>query len=385
MKYKEYLMEDVLEAIIDYRDKTPQKSEMGIPTLSAKTVKNNSINYGDCYFISEDEYKRFMVRGFPQVGDILLTTEAPLGQVARLDRDDVALAQRLITLRGKRGVLDNDYLLYFLQSPHGQALLKARETGTTVTGIKQAEFRKIVIELPDYDVQRKICSILRSIDDKIVVNRKINDNLQQQAMALFDKLFPYTINDELPAGWSIGTVGDIVDIHDSKRIPLSGPQRAKMEKRIYPYYGATSVMDFVDEYIFDGKYLLLSEDGTVADDAGYPILQYVWGQFWVNNHAHVLTGRCGFTVESLFLLFKKTPVTSIITGAVQLKISQAKLRSLKIVVPPQSELDAFDELIQPFFSQIRQIQEQNKRLTELRDALLPKLMSGEIDVSDIDI
>lgn len=177
MKYKEYLMEEVLEAIIDYRGKTPQKSETGIPTLSAKTVKNNFINYADCYFISEEEYKRFMVRGFPKVGDILLTTEAPLGQVARLDRDGVALAQRLITLRGKHGVLDNDYLLYFLQSPHGQALLKARETGTTVTGIKQAEFRKIVIELPEYSVQRKICSILRSIDDKIVTNNKINDNL----------------------------------------------------------------------------------------------------------------------------------------------------------------------------------------------------------------
>lgn len=137
------------------------------------------------------------------------------------------------------------------------------------------------------------------------VNKAANDNLQQQAQALFDQYFPYTIEDELPAGWSIGTVGDIVDIHDSKRIPLSGPQRAKMEKRTYPYYGATSVMDFVDEYLFDGKYLLLSEDGSVADEAGYPILQYVWGQFWVNNHAHVLTGRRSFTVESLYLLFKK--------------------------------------------------------------------------------
>lgn len=69
---------------------------------------------------------------------------------------------------------------------------------------------------------------------------------------------------------------EIVEIHDSKRIPLSGTQRAKMKKRIYPYYGAASLMDYIDEYIFDGKYLLLGEDGTVVDDAGYPILQYVW-------------------------------------------------------------------------------------------------------------
>ena len=85
-----------------------------------------------------------------------------------------------------------------------------------------------------------------------------------------------------------------------------------MEKKIYPYYGAASLMDLVDNYIFDGKYLLLGEDGTVVDDAGYPILQYVWGQFWVNNHAHILTGRLGYDVESLYMLFKQTPVKSIV-------------------------------------------------------------------------
>lgn len=177
MEYKEYLMEDALAAIIDYRGKTPQKSEHGIPTLSAKSVKNNYINYSECYHISADEYKRFMVRGFPQKGDILLTTEAPMGMVARLDRDDVAIAQRLLTLRGKEGILDNDYLLYLLQSPYGQGLLKAKETGTTVTGIKQAEFRKIVIKLPDFITQKKISSILTAIDSKIACNTKINDNL----------------------------------------------------------------------------------------------------------------------------------------------------------------------------------------------------------------
>lgn len=177
MEFKEYTMEDALEAIIDYRGKTPKKSTTGIPTLSAKTVKNNYINYSECYFISIDEYERFMVRGFPKKGDILLTTEAPLGMTARLDRDDVAIAQRLLTLRGKKDVLDNDYLLYLLQSPYGQALLKAKETGTTVTGIKQAEFRKIVVKLPDIGIQKKVSSILRSIDVKIETNTQINDNL----------------------------------------------------------------------------------------------------------------------------------------------------------------------------------------------------------------
>lgn len=217
------------------------------------------------------------------------------------------------------------------------------------------------------------------------VIKAVNDNLQQQASVLYGKFFPYTVTDELPAAWRVGTIGEIIEIHDSKRIPLSGAQRAKMEKRIYPYYGAASLMDYVDEYIFDGKYLLLGEDGTVVDDAGYPVLQYVWGQFWVNNHAHILTGKLGFNVESLLLLFKRTPVKSIVTGAVQPKISQANLRSIPVVIPPRSELDAFNELIHPLFDQIRQNQDQSKSLAALRDTLLPKLMSGEIDVSDIQL
>lgn len=177
MNFNEHLMEDILAAIIDYRGKTPAKAETGIPTLSAKSVKNNHIDYSECYHISSDEYKRFMVRGFPQIGDILITTEAPMGVVARLDRDDVALAQRLLTLRGKPGILDNDYLMYLLQSPYGQSLLKEKETGTTVTGIKQAAFRKIMVRIPEYDIQKKVSSILRSLDDKIVINNQINDNL----------------------------------------------------------------------------------------------------------------------------------------------------------------------------------------------------------------
>lgn len=158
-----------------------------------------------------------------------------------------------------------------------------------------------------------------------------------------------------------------------------------MEKKIYPYYGAASLMDYVDNYIFDGKYLLLGEDGTVVDDKGYPILQYVWGQFWVNNHAHILTGKLGFNVESLMLLFKQTAVKSIVTGAVQPKISQANLRSIPIVIPPESELASFNALIEPLYAQFRLNQEQNIALSSLRDTLLPKLMSGEIDVSDIQL
>ena len=263
--------------------------------------------------------------------------------------------------------------------------INSMDSGSAIPSTDRYEIYGIEVDLPEIDEQKRVVALLECFDEKLVINRNINENLQQQAAALYGKYFPYATTDELPVGWRVGTVGDIVEIHDSKRIPLSGAQRAKMEKRIYPYYGAASLMDYVDEYIFDGKYLLLGEDGTVVDEYGYPILQYVWGKFWVNNHAHILTGKLGFNVESLWLLFKRTPVKSIVTGAVQPKISQANLRSVQVVIPPQNELDIFNELIRPMFGQIRQHQEQNNTLTAMRDALLPKLMSGEVDISAIQI
>ena len=177
MRFNTYVMENALESIIDYRGKTPRKSETGIVTLSAKSVRDGDIDYSQSYFISEAEYKRFMVRGFPKRGDVLLTTEAPLGVLARLDREDIAIAQRLLTLRGKEGVLDTGYLYYYLRSPIGQAKLRERESGTTVTGIKQAEFRKIIINIPDIEVQKKIASVLEVLDKRIDNNKKINENL----------------------------------------------------------------------------------------------------------------------------------------------------------------------------------------------------------------
>lgn len=273
---------------------------------------------------------------------------------------------------------DKHFLYYLLKNLH----LNNYSSGTSQPLITQSTLSKIPCKIPSLQKQHIIGATLYLLDKKIEKNNEINDNLLQQASILYSKYFQYDITDALPAGWRVGTVGEIVEIHDSKRVPLSGAQRVKMKKRTYPYYGAASLMDYVDEYIFDGKYLLLGEDGTVVDDAGYPILQYVWGQFWVNNHAHILTGKLGFNVESLFLLFKRTPVKSIVTGAVQPKISQTNLCSIQVVVPPQLELDAFNELIRPLFDQIRQNQDQNKALISLRDELLPKLISGQITLGD---
>lgn len=208
--WKESKLIDVLDELIDYRGKTPNKTESGIPLITAKIVKDGGLlTYNE--FISESDYDSWMVRGFPKKGDLVLTTEAPLGEVALLSGDKVALAQRIVTLRGKKDVLDTAFLKYFFQSEVGQLRLHQRATGSTVLGIKQSELRKVNILYPNFTEQQKIASILSSLDEKIETNRKINIRLEELAQALFKSWFidfePF--GGKMPEDWEEGKLGDI--------------------------------------------------------------------------------------------------------------------------------------------------------------------------------
>jgi type I restriction enzyme S subunit len=135
--------EDCMARIIDYRGKTPKKSDFGVPLVTAKIIKNGRILWEkNPEFIPEENYERWMRRGLPRSGDIVMTMEAPLGEVAQLDQRKVALAQRIITLRGKEGFLDNTFLKYLIQSHYFQWKLRARSTGTTVTGRSKVSFER---------------------------------------------------------------------------------------------------------------------------------------------------------------------------------------------------------------------------------------------------
>ena len=283
---------------------------------------------------------------------------------------------------------DKDFLYYVLADDDFFTYSMATSKGTKMPRGDKTSIMQYEVPLIDLQVQKKIASVLKALDEKIKLNNEINNNLEQQAKALYKDWFfdfsPFSTEGNLPDGWHLGTVGDIIQLHDSKRVPLSGSERDKMEK-IYPYYGATSLMDYVDNYLFDGIYLLLGEDGTVVDRLGFPILQYVYGQFWVNNHAHIITGKEGFSVEELYLFFSLTNIKSIVTGAVQQKVSQQNLKKVPAIIPSEQALSAFDEIIQPIFAQIRNLRDENANLSQLRDTLLPKLMSGELDVSNIEL
>jgi type I restriction enzyme S subunit len=186
---------------------------------------------------------------------------------------------------------------------------------------------------------------------------------------------------EIPEGWEVTDFGSVSTCFDNRRIPLSSREREKRKGTI-PYYGATSVMDYVDEAIFDGIYLLLGEDGSVLKPDSTPFIQYIWGKAWVNNHAHVLQGANGISTEQLMLSISSQNISAYVTGAVQPKLNQKNMNSIPFLKANDEINSQFAELIAPLFSQYRSLVEESRTLAQLRDTLLPKLISGEIRVAD---
>ena len=353
--------------------------------------------------------------------DLVITRSGRIGTAALFNgfRLPVLPGAFLIRFRLKTDVAEPLFYRYFFNSRAGQELLTSVATGSVQQNLNITSVHGLEVPVPPLADQRAIAHILGTLDDKIELNRRMNETLERQARALFKSwfvdfdpvrakmsgeppesicqrlgltpdllaLFPDRLIDselgEIPEGWSASTLGSHIEIFDSKRVPLSNREREK-RKGIYPYYGATSVMDHVDDFIFDGIYVLIGEDGSVVKENGEPFLQYVWGKFWVNNHAHVLQAKKPVSNEHLLLMLKQTNVASFVTGAVQLKISQGNLKRIPFVSATEPLIKNFAKIIAPLFDMIRAREDEIKILIEERDALLPKLLSGELRVPDLE-
>ena len=365
----------------------------GYPFLTFSTVFNNWFLPKELDSLVQSSEKEREACSIKK-GDVFITrtseTMDELGMSSVALRDYPNATYNGFTKR-LRPITDNvipEYIGYYLRSPKFRGKFMAFSTMTTRASLANGDLLGMEVELPNKDEQHRIATILSRYDSLLENYQKQIKLLEEAAQRLYkewfvDLHFPGHENtkivDGVPEGWEYRKIGDIVIYYDKQRKPLSSMQRMSMEK-IYPYYGAATLMDYVDNYLFDGIYLLLGEDGTVITPDKFPVLQYVWGKFWVNNHAHVLRGKEGISTEFLFSMFKEMPIADVVTGAAQPKISQGRLSEKKILIPSLKLIQKWSSIAKHFFDRLRVLSEQVRLLTEARDRLLPKLMSGEITV-----
>lgn len=399
-------IDEITETLIDYRGKTPEKSNHGIRLITAKVIKGGFITDDKPEYIAEANYKKWMTRGFPKQWDILITTEAPLGEVAMLrSTEKVALAQRVILLRGNPSIINQKYYFYCLQSPFVQGNINARATGTTVLGIKQSELRQVQIPLPPLPIQRRISSILSAYDDLIENNTRRIAILEEMARRIYEEWFVHfrfpghekvkMVDSELgkiPEGWEICSLLQIAEVN-------ARTLRRGSEPKEITYIDISSV----STSSINKKQLMLFSDAPGRARRIVRDGDIIWSCVRPNRKSYALILQpesnlivsTGFSVLSAtkvpfsYLYFTTTTedfvayLTNHATGAAYPAVTARDFEAAKLLKPSISLLNNFHRSIEPMLRLGKLFREKNTNLRTTRDFLLPKLISGEIDVSKL--
>jgi type I restriction enzyme, S subunit len=393
VSWKLLTIADAMSAIIDYRGKSPRKTQAGVPLITAKIVKAGRVEEPR-EFIAVDDYEKWMRRGIPEEGDVVMTTEAPLGEIAQLDDRKVALAQRLITLRGKSGILVNTFLKFAMQSEFVQNQLKARATGTTVLGIRQSELRKVLLPIPPLEEQCAIGQLLGALDQKMEINRRMIETLEAIGRALFQFWF---LNPEYYVNWqhrtlsescefimSGGTPSTAVAAYWDGEIPWlsSGETRNHFICRTDKSITQAGVENSSTRFARRGCTVIASAgQGHTRGQTSLLMIDSYVNQSVVALAAnqHVISDLyLYFDLERRYEQFRQMSDSQSSRGSLTTRL----LANLNVIVPPRELIKEFDENVRPLVNRIRVALEENVCLSGLRDILLPKLLSGEIRLKD---
>ena len=350
---------------------------------------------GSFEFVDDETQKaisRYIVTG----GDIVLSIVGTIGLVSVVgdSLNEANLTENCVKLTSLSGI-DRDYLYYYLKSSYGQQEIARGTVGAVQAKLPIKNIQDISIPLPDEVTQRKIADILSSLDAKIEVNQRINDNLEQQAQAIYHERFETVSPNDLPSDWRIVTLGEVATISNKSFNPLKEPEillehysiPAFDEARFPVFELSTSIKS--NKFIIDASCFMISKLN--------PTTKRVWKPY-------CLTGNAVCSTEFIVYKAKDKTITDFLysvidsnsfsdfmcshvtgsTGSRQ-RATPSDTLSYELILPSGDELAEFLSLVSPMYAQIRINAIENDRLKRLRDSLLPKLMSGEIDVFTIQL
>lgn len=381
---------ELCSVVVDCPHSTPKWTTSGKIVVRNNNIKHGRIDLSSPSYTDEEHFAQRIKRAKPQPGDIIITREAPIGDVGMIpENTECCLGQRMVLLRADQSVCDNFYLLYSLQSLYVQHQISWSEgTGTTVSNLRIPHLEQIQIPYLPIGQQMKISSVLRSLEEKIENNRKLNDNLQQQAFSVFDNLIANAENNDYTvsayaflnpkrtlAKNQVARSIDMSQLSTSGAFPsgwemkpFNGGMRFTngdtLLARITPCLenGKTAFIDFLDdgEVAFGStEYIVLAPKNDTPPEMLYCLARYpAFVDYAVKN----MNGSSG-----------------------RQRVSAETVGQYRLPLFDKHSLVLFKEVVSPMFLKMRYNSLENMRLAELRDALLPKLMSGEIDVSAVQL
>ena len=368
----------------------------GVPFIMANDLVNGKINYHSCAFITEAQAATLR-KGFSKPGDVLLTHKATIGRTAIVsdEYDTIILTPQVTYYRVIKG-LNRRYLKYYFDSSAFQHLFSNwAGAGSTRAYLGITAQRKLPIIVPPIEIQDAIADICGSLDDKIELNNKINENLERQAQSIYHERFETINKDELPVGWRVVALGDIAVISKKSFNPSKEPE-TMLEHYSIPAFDESHFPVFELSTAIKSNKFVVDDDCFMISKLN-PTIKRVWRPYCLTENAvcstefivykakdRTITDFLYSVIDSVsFSDFMCSHVTGS-TGSRQ-RTTPSDTLSFEFVLPSEDDLNSFQALISPMYTQIRNNAIENDKLKRLRDSLLPKLMSGEIDVEDVNI
>ena len=428
-EWRDIKLGDAMAAIIDYRGKTPRKTLQGIPLITAKIVKAGRILEAT-EFIAAENYSDWMTRGMPEIGDVVLTSEAPLGEVGRLSTTNVALAQRIFTLRARPDIIDQTFLYYLLQSRDVQQRIQERASGTTVMGIRSVELKEVTLRVPPLFVQRQIVEVLEPLTQRIELNIKLSRILEATLGALFrswfvdfdpvqaklegrtpegltrdiEEIFPSELENDVPKGWRVTTLSELVSFTKGRSYTSSELAESDVAlvtlKSFYrgggyrPDGTKAFTGDFKREQVVrPGELIVACTDVTqMADVVGRPAIVEEAHEFKTlvaSLDTIILRPRdVAVSPDFLYLRLRQSDYTDWIlgyaNGTTVLHLDLRGLTAFSFALPPLDDLQRLMAILEPLQNRIRLNNSQNHRLKSICDGLLTPLSSGEFSLPSVE-
>ena len=404
--WKMVKINNVCEYIVDCINKTAPVVDHETPYKMIRTtnVKQGRVNLDSTRFVTEQTFTKWNRRLTPQKNDIVLTREAPLGDIGLIrSNDKVMLGQRTMLYRANPEILDQNFLYYSLLGGILQSQIRMYGSGSTVEHMRVPDAEKLELPLPPLSVQKKIASMLTSYDDLIGVNNRRIQLLEDMAEEIYKEWFvrlrfPEYENVKvvkgLPKGWKLQPISALVEINPKEKVD---------PKQIRPYVG----MDRLSEQYmyFDSKESRKSTAGAKFrnNDVIFPRITPCLengkrGYVFCLGQDEVAVGSTEFIVfreqqlpsEYIYLLtcyqpFRRHAENFMVGASGRQRVSADCFDFFFLPLPPKDLLDSFVDKVKPFFEQIKNLQLENKNLVETRDKLLPRLISGKLSVENLDI
>ena len=376
-------LKEILVDVIDYRGRTPKKlggdfSDEGIPVISAKNVKNGSLDFSEgIRYVNPEMYERWMSKKLRE-GDVLLTSEAPLGQAILLTNElNYCLGQRLYGLRVDSTKLDSRFFYFLLISEPVQRGLQARATGSTAKGIKQSALLEVHIEFPPLPEQRAIAHVLQTIQEaKFARQRELALERERKA-ALMDYLFSYgtkgeprkqTEIGEIPESWEVVRLGEIVTLQRGKDLPVQSRQAEDI-----PIVGSNGIVGWHNKPVQNAPVpgVATGRSGSIG------LLTYIDQPYWPLNTALYVRDFHGNNPLFVYHWLHLFPFERYSQGVSVPTLNRNLVHPIPFRLPSLSEQAEIAEILQASDKKIVALEQEVKYLDELFHAMLDELMTGQ--------